>query len=67
MDSLAAGVFGHGAGFEGEEVALDGFFGLAEFLFYEVEFVLPLASLLTGPGVPGIQGDVEEVVSPVGV
>jgi len=61
LDTLAARGLGQRAGFEGEQVALDGLFGLAQLAVEGGEFVTDSVLLFTGPVPPGGKGVINEV------
>jgi len=63
LDALLAGDLGQGARFEGEEVPLDGFFGLGQLSLDDAPLVLVLAAFGPGTNEAGGERGVEEVVA----
>ncbi|MHB8449135.1 MAG: hypothetical protein ACYDAQ_01490 [Mycobacteriales bacterium] len=61
LDALAARGLGQRAGFEGEQVALDGLFGLARLAVEGGKFVTDSVLQFTGPVPPGGKGAINEV------
>ncbi|MDA8292202.1 MAG: hypothetical protein M0Z33_11085 [Actinomycetota bacterium] len=62
LDALPAGRLRKGAGFEGEEVSLDGFFGLGQLSLDDAQLVLVLAAFGPRTSEAGGERGVEEVV-----
>ncbi|MDA8288370.1 MAG: hypothetical protein M0014_07930 [Actinomycetota bacterium] len=63
LDALPAGGLRQGAGLEGEEVSLNGFFGLGQLDLDNFQFVLVLAAFGSGTSEAGGERGVEEVVA----